>query len=118
MTGNILFLENLRSYTSSHVTFGDGAKGKILGVGNLINNGLPKLEKVLLVKGLTVNLISISQLCDEGLKVNFTKDECLVTDKAGKTLMKGTRSTENCYAWVSHNKNYLLTCLISKEEEA
>jgi len=37
---------------------------------------LPRLVNVLLVKGLTANLISISQLCDQGLEVNFTKLEC------------------------------------------
>jgi len=64
MTGVDKFLENVRPYTSKYVTFGDGAKGKILGIGNLINNGLPNLDKVLLVKGITANLIIISQLCN------------------------------------------------------
>ena len=58
------YLINVRPYKSSFVTFGDGAKGEILGIGDLINHGLPNLENVLLVKGLTANLISISQLCD------------------------------------------------------
>ena len=59
--------EDVRPYTSSYVTFGDGAKGKIVGIGNLIKHGLPRLNNVLLVKGLAANLISISQLCDQGL---------------------------------------------------
>jgi hypothetical protein len=63
----------VKGYASSFVTFGDEAKGEILGIGKLVNNELPNLENVLLVKGLTANLISISQLCDQGLKVNFTK---------------------------------------------
>ncbi|GAU45850.1 hypothetical protein TSUD_371460 [Trifolium subterraneum] len=50
----------------------------------LNNNSLPKLDNVLLVKGLIANLISISQICDQGLKVNFTKTECLVTDDNAK----------------------------------
>jgi len=66
----------VKPYTSSYVTFGDGVKGKILGIGNLIKNGLPRLDNVLLVKGLTANMISISQLCDQGMKVNFSKPEC------------------------------------------
>jgi hypothetical protein len=64
MTGVKKYLKDLKGYTSSLVTFGDGAKGEILGIGKLINNDLPNLENVLLVRGLTANLISISQLYD------------------------------------------------------
>jgi len=30
------FLENVKPYAKSYVTFGDGAKGKIVGIGNLV----------------------------------------------------------------------------------
>jgi len=66
MTGVDKYLEDVRPYASSYVTFGDGSKGKILGIGNLIKHGLPRLDNVILVKGLTASLISISQLCDQG----------------------------------------------------
>ncbi|XP_045798006.1 uncharacterized protein LOC123892244 [Trifolium pratense] len=91
--------------------------GEIKGIGNLINNGLPNLDNVLLVKGLTTNLISISQLCDQGMKVNFTKSECLVTNEEGRLLMKGVMSKDNCYLWVSEEENHLSTCLLSKEDK-
>jgi hypothetical protein len=95
MTGVERYLKDVKGYTSSFVTFGDGAKGEILRIRKLINNELPKLENVLLVKGLTTNLISISQLCDQGFKVNFTKSECLVSNEEGELLMRGTRSKDN-----------------------
>jgi hypothetical protein len=60
MTGVETYLVDVRPYVTSCVTFGDGAKGKIIGIGNLIKQGLPRLDDVLLVRGLTVNLISIS----------------------------------------------------------
>jgi len=60
MTGEDTFLEMIRPYATSYVTFGDGAKRKIVGVGNLVNEELPRLDNVLLVKGLTANLINIS----------------------------------------------------------
>ena len=72
---------------------------------------------MLLVKGLTANLISISQLCDLGQQVKFTKPECLISDEKGKVLMRGTRSRDNCYLWVSQEEAYISTCLLSKEEE-
>ena len=49
---------------------------------------------------LTSNLISIIQLCDQGMVVNFNKSDCLVTDKKGEVLMRHIRSKENCYLWV------------------
>ena len=67
MTGVDKYLEDVRPYATSYVIFGDGAKGKIVGIGNLTKQGLPRLDDGLLVKGLTANLISISQLCDLGL---------------------------------------------------
>jgi hypothetical protein len=118
MTGVDKFLVDVKSYSTNFVTFGDGAKGEILGIGKLINNGLPKLDNVLLVKGLTANLISIRQLCDQGMKVNFTQSECLVTDEKGEVIMRVTRSKDNCYLWVSHNEEaHLSSCLLSEEDE-
>jgi hypothetical protein len=101
MTGVNDYLDEIKSYATSYVTFGDGAKGEIVGIGKLAKEGLPKLDNVLLVKGLTANLISISQLCDQGLEVKFTKSECLVTNVLGEMMMKGIRSKENCYVWMS-----------------
>ncbi|XP_045792050.1 uncharacterized protein LOC123886812 [Trifolium pratense] len=114
MTGISKFLVDLKSYPTTFATFGDGAKGEIVGIGKLSNNRLPKLDNVLLVKGLTANLISISQLCDQGMKVKFTKSECLVTNDKGDLLMKGVRSKDNCYLWVPQEEANVSTCLITK----
>ena len=110
------YLEEVGPYASSYVTFGDVTKRKIVGIVNLIKNGLPRLDNVLLVKGLTANLISISKLCDQGLEVNFTKPECQLSDKKGEVLMRGTRSNDNCYLWVSQEEAHVSTCLLRKEE--
>ncbi|GAA0156043.1 hypothetical protein LIER_13627 [Lithospermum erythrorhizon] len=77
MTGRKSNLTNIKELSGNYVTFGGGAKGKITGKGTLKVEGLPDLQDVLLVDGLTVNLISISQLCDEGMKVIFSKDKCM-----------------------------------------
>ncbi|MCH84762.1 copia protein (gag-int-pol protein), partial [Trifolium medium] len=88
----------------------------ILGSGCLVNDELPKLDNVLLVRGLKVNLISISQLCDQGMDVNFNKGELLVTDNLGKVVMKGRRSIDNCYLWKPKENAQLSTCLIKEGE--
>jgi hypothetical protein len=89
-----------------------------MGVGKLINNSLPKLDNVLLVKGLKTNLISISQLSDQGLKVDFTKSECLVTNDKGEEVMKGTRSENNCYLWIPHKTSKQTTYPVSQVDKA
>ncbi|XP_019179845.1 PREDICTED: uncharacterized protein LOC109175043 [Ipomoea nil] len=76
-------------FAPREVTFGDGVKGKITGIGTLNVTGLPRLKQVLLVEGLHANLISISQLCDQEWKVCFTKDSCNVTDYQKNCVMEG-----------------------------
>ncbi|CAM8900168.1 unnamed protein product [Rhodiola kirilowii] len=67
MIGNPKYLVHIRPVKKrSFVTFGDGGKGKVICCGTLKVLDLPELEDTLLVKGLKVNLISISQLCDGG----------------------------------------------------
>ena len=80
MSGNKEFLTNLQPYNLEYMTFGDGAKGIVIGSGLLKVPSMPKLENVILVNGLKVNLISISQLCDQNLFIKLTKDKFLVID--------------------------------------
>ena len=49
MTSNKEFLTNLQPCNLESVTFGDGAKGTIIGNSLLKVPGMPKLENVLLV---------------------------------------------------------------------
>jgi hypothetical protein len=77
----------------------------------LIKSGLPELDNVLMVEGLNVNLISISQLCDQDLRVNFTKSECLVTNGDNEVVMRGVRSRLNCYVWIPPEGEHSSTLL-------
>src|ERR1044072_7427221 len=117
MTGNKNLLNNVKHHSTSFVTFGDGAKGEIKGIGNSNWSGVPSLNGVLLVKGLAANLISISQLCDMGLTVNFTKCECLVINDEQVVIMKGDRSKDNCYLWEFENTTLPSVCSTDKDEE-
>nr|GMC60538.1 uncharacterized protein LOC109187072 [Ipomoea batatas] len=76
MTGNPNNLENIHYKSEGHVTFGDGEKGQIIASGTLNVHVLPRLPKVFLIQGLKANLISISQLCEDELKVEFSKEDC------------------------------------------
>ena len=75
MTGNQSFFSKLTECSSGHVTFGDGVKGKILAKRNIVKQDFPCLKDVRCVAGLKANLISVSQLCDQGYTVNFSKEE-------------------------------------------
>jgi len=101
MTGfkDLLNVKNL--CTNNYVMFGNGTKGKILGSRSLISNESPNLDNVLWVRGLTSNLISISQLCEQGMNVIFKNSKCLVTKENGEVLMRGIKTKEKCYEWSS-----------------
>ena len=66
MTGEISKFAFLTKKNWRYVTFGDNAKGKIIGQGNIGNGTSSLIESVLLVDGLKHNLLSISKLCDKG----------------------------------------------------
>ena len=67
-----------RYHEGGTVTFGDDAKGKIIGIGNVKLGTSPIIENVVLVDGLKHNLLSVSQLCDKGFNVIFDDLACSV----------------------------------------
>jgi hypothetical protein len=81
MTGDINKFSNLKLKAKGFVTYGDNNKGKILGKGIVGAPPFTSIKDVLYVEGLKHNLLSISQLCDKGFKIKFTKDECLIEDE-------------------------------------
>ncbi|XP_073051200.1 uncharacterized protein [Primulina eburnea] len=97
MTGSKEHLIDYLEVASGRVTYGGGAKGKIVGKRTLNIDELRILHNVLHVEGLNSNLISISQLCDDNLHVRFNKDKCEVINNANVCVMTGTRSADNCY---------------------
>ena len=47
-----------------------------------------------------MNLLSISQICDQDFMVLFSKGKCLVMDESRKKLISGVRTLDNCYGLV------------------
>jgi SET domain-containing protein len=58
------------------IIFGDGSQAKVIGKGQIDILGIEVSQKALYVEGLKANLLSISQLCDDDLAVQFSKKEC------------------------------------------
>ena len=80
MTGHEELFAQLKKRKRGTVSFGDDSKGKIHGIGMVGKSPQTQISHVLLVKGLTHNLLSISQLCDKGFKVCFDSSKCEVID--------------------------------------
>ena len=59
-------------------------------------------EDMWFVDGLKANLLSISQIisqiCDNGLNVLFTRYECEILDDRGDCICVGIRIADNCYS--------------------
>ena len=47
-----------------------------------------------------MNLLSISQICDQDFMVLFSKGKCLVLNEPGKKLISRVRTLDNCYGLV------------------
>ncbi|XP_061993520.1 uncharacterized protein LOC133711405 [Rosa rugosa] len=78
MTGDTSWFSSFQDEcTTGSVTFGDGRKAKILAQDPVNTPGIPNLQNVLYVEGLTANLISVSHLADDYEDVWFKKQRCL-----------------------------------------
>ena len=97
MIGNKALFKKLFEGKIRKVTFGDGSKSVIRGIGIVDIPGLPVFEDVWYVDGLKANLPSISQICDNGLNILFTKYECEILDGGGDYMCIGVRTANNCY---------------------
>ena len=82
----------LGSIDRENVTFADGVKCHVVGKGTMNVEGFLKLDNVLHVVDLKANLLSISQICDENLFVNFDRNKCHVLDVDGNCILKGHQS--------------------------
>ena len=86
MTGDRSPFKVFKSKKGGSVTIGDESKSQIKGKGIISLPGLSNIANVLYVKGLRVNLLSISQICDQDFMVLFSKGKCLVMDESGKMI--------------------------------
>ena len=77
MTGDARLLTEFEDYDGGHVNFAGAKGGRITGRGK-VTNGKITLDKVNYVEQLKHNLMSVSQVCDKGHSVHFTKNEALV----------------------------------------
>ena len=78
MTGQTSDFLHLELKEGGDVTFGDNSKGKIKGKGVIGKDDSSSIQNVLFVSGLKHNLLSVSQLCDSGLRLIFESKGVLI----------------------------------------
>ena len=74
MTGSSKWFSSLDPVQcKEYITFGDNSKGKVLSRGTIRVNKSFVLKDVALVSNLHFNLLSVSQLLEDGFEVRFKK---------------------------------------------
>ena len=104
MTGDRSLFKIFESKKGGNVTFGDGSKSQIKEKGTISLPRLLDITNVLYVEGFKVNLLIISQICDQDFLVLFLKGKCLVLNEQGKQLIGGICTLDNCYGLVPDAK--------------
>jgi hypothetical protein len=88
MTGDRDMFLTLRKERDGPVSFGNDDSTKIIGKYIvIIGNKNTKEENVLLVEDMKHNLLSVSQMCDQGHKVTFDSQKCEIRKEGSGKLI-------------------------------
>jgi hypothetical protein len=72
--------------TRRYITFGDNGHGRVLSKGEIKVSDKITLRRVALVQSLGYNLLSVSQLLDEGFEVLFRSGGSRILDARGNLV--------------------------------
>jgi len=101
-----------------YFTFGDHNKGRIIGEENIGNQHKTQIKNILYVNGLKHNLLSISQLCDKGFKIEFNNNCCLICEaKIDEVIHIGKRIGNIYMLKIKHASFHEFSCLVSKIDD-
>src|SRR4051812_17992981 len=118
MTGKRSMFKDQELKSAGEFKFGGNQKGKIIGSGTICTGKSPSMTNVLLVDGLAHNLLSISQLSDNGYDIIFNQKSCkAISQEDGSILFKGKRKNNIYKIDLQDLKNQKVTCLMSVSEE-
>jgi hypothetical protein len=94
MTGDQKKIIILKEEKGGSVTFGDNASARIVGKGTIsLGNGNIKTYNVLYVEGLKHNLLSVSQMCDQGYNLTFHSKVCEIRKSGSGRLVENENRT-------------------------
>jgi hypothetical protein len=81
MTGDNEWFSSLTPVKEKmYITFGDNGRGRVISEGVVHVSDKVTLQRVALLKSLGFNLLSVSQLLDEGFEVHFKSSESCLYD--------------------------------------
>jgi hypothetical protein len=107
----------LRKERDGSVSFRNDDLAKIIGKGTVqIGNKNEKAENVLLVEDMKHNILSVSQMCEQGHKVTFDSEKCEIRKEgSGKLVTTAARTSSNIYVLseIGNEK-----CYLGKEDES
>ena len=119
MTGRIENFLSLKALEGGSVSFGNGKKGYILGIGRIGKSLEHSIENVYYVNGLKYSLLSVSQICDKGNEVKFLSEKCTVTNLATNEVILIAKRFKNMYvADLDSAQGDNLTCLKAMDDGA
>ncbi|KAL5767968.1 hypothetical protein ACOSP7_014549 [Xanthoceras sorbifolium] len=96
MSPNSKFFVSLCPVSFTSVTTADSTPMPLAGVGLVVTSQL-SLSNVYHIPKLTMNLVSVSQLCDYGYSISFTSTSCHVQDLQSKKLIGIGRRSRGLY---------------------
>ena len=116
MTGNRNTFQKLQAKTGT-VTFGNDNSSKVLGKGTVtLGSKDAAAENVLLIENMRHNILSVSQICDQGHILMFTsKDYKIRREDSGKLVATTSRTPNNIYMLDEIKKE---RCCLGKEDES
>ena len=117
MTGDRKWLNNIKKMDGGMVTFGDSNTGRIKGIGEISIDNDVLVKNILFVEGLHHNLISISQLCDNQVIVEFHKIGCNILDEETRELFFVGHRVKNIYIVDLEEVRSSRICLVAQYKE-
>jgi hypothetical protein len=89
-------ISHLKEEKGGSVTFGDNASARIVGKGIVsLDNGKTKTHNVLYVEGLKHNILSVSQMCDQGYNLTFHSKGCEIRKAGSGRLVENAKETSS-----------------------
>ena len=116
MMGNKISFVNIEK-DKGFVSFENNNSAKVLGKGAVkLGRKTFMAENVLLVDNMKHNLLSVSQMCDQGHELLFNSKGCRIRKQgSGKLVATATRTPKNIYVL---DKIESEKCYLGKEDES
>jgi len=117
MTEERFVFLDLKPIEGGTFSFEGMGKGKNMGIGKIGIPSLASIDNVLHVESLKYNLLTISQFCNSGYIVSFSKDQCIVKTDNGKSFFIARRHSNLYEIDIIGLSKQHVKCLLSKEDE-